>query len=461
MSCFDLRNIMVVVCLGEALTWGAYSGGNGSLDDPYELATEIDWRHLAASPVDWGDCFVAVNDVDFQAGLMPVIGTTKIPFSGQIDGQGRSLSHLISDGRLDPNAILLATPLNNPRRGGLFGSITGVVMDLVLVEPVITATNSGNAGALAALVDGGQVLGCHVEGGKVLGRSAGGLIGWAQSAEVEACTAQTFVVGQLNSGGLIGAMQGGTISQCKTQAWVVPEDGHAGGLIGLANGAFVKDCYSEGTLVCTHEDVILGGVVGYNGGTIVNCYGNNSFFIRTLQYSGGVIGRNTSGAHAWTCLWNQDKSPDLQAVGGSSDIRFNATTQELMSMDFVQKQGWDLAYEVDNGSEDIWVVDDGVDVPRLRWEKGNTAPVAAAGPDQAVKATGSSTWVVLNGTGSYDYDGDIEQWQWTWTVDGVEYQAVEARPLLTLPLGIHEIELRVYDGELWSEPDTVNILVSY
>ena len=94
------------------------------------------------------------------------------------------------------------------------------------------------------------------------------------------------------------------------------------------------------------------------------------------------------------------------------------------------------------------------------WEARQLPPVAAAGPDQALKTSSTSMAVQLNGSGSYDLDGNVVQWLWSWTVDGVSYQTEGERPVVLLPMGVHQIKLVVYDGELWSDPDTVRIVIS-
>ncbi len=460
MYCLHSCKIGVLVCLWTTVAWGLYSGGDGSFANPYQLTCEADWRQLAARPEDWNDQFQVLNDIDFSTEVMPCIGTSKLPFSGVMDGGGCSLSHLVSDGRLDAAAITAAMPVPNPRRGGLFGTISGIVKDLVLVEPVIVASNTGNAGALAANVVGGDVSGCQVQGGKILGQIAGGLVGLAQNATLTACSAEAFITGELDSGGLIGLLQGGTVSQCKGTSWVVAEGGHTGGLVGASTG-YIKNSYSEGVLVCSNDEVILGGLVGYHSGTLENCYANNTFLVWTLEFSGGLIGKNVTGGNYWHCFWNQEKSPTRRAVGNSTADRADARAEDLQNSSFLQQQGWDLVFEIENGTEDLWYVDDGVDFPRLVWEARHLPPVAAAGPDQALKTSSTSSMAVqLNGSGSYDLDGDIVQWLWTWVIDGISYQTEGERPIVLLPTGTHQIELMVFDGETWSEPDTVRIVIS-
>lgn len=94
--------------------------------------------------------------------------------------------------------------------------------------------------------------------------------------------------------------------------------------------------------------------------------------------------------------------------------------------------------------------------PDIVVEPCNNPPVANAGPDQTVEQTkAEGADVTLDGSGSSDPDGDPLTYKWTW--DGGE--ATGVNPIITFPLGTTTITLIVNDGELDSEPDTVNITV--
>ena len=93
--------------------------------------------------------------------------------------------------------------------------------------------------------------------------------------------------------------------------------------------------------------------------------------------------------------------------------------------------------------------------------QGNRAPVADAGPDQAVSAsTGGLTQVTLDGSGSYDLDGDPLQYIWTWTVANQPYQTSGVNPTIQLPEGQYRIDLVVHDGQVYSTSDSVTITAS-
>jgi hypothetical protein len=83
------------------------------------------------------------------------------------------------------------------------------------------------------------------------------------------------------------------------------------------------------------------------------------------------------------------------------------------------------------------------------------APVANAGPDRTVEATGPTTEVTLDGTASADPEGATLTY--TWTGDFTEGTATGATPTVHFAFGTHVVTLVVNDGFFDSEPDTVTI----
>ncbi len=86
----------------------------------------------------------------------------------------------------------------------------------------------------------------------------------------------------------------------------------------------------------------------------------------------------------------------------------------------------------------------------------NQPPVAAAGADRVVEATGpDGANVALDGTGSTDADGDALTYTWTRAGSTI---ASGVAPTVTLGLGTHVLTLTVSDGKA-AGSDTVSIMV--
>lgn len=107
----------------------------------------------------------------------------------------------------------------------------------------------------------------------------------------------------------------------------------------------------------------------------------------------------------------------------------------------------DNPYVFTGGQDNLpWTVQDG-------WL--NQAPIADAGPDQTVEATGpDGAQVTLDASGSYDPDDDILTYTWTWAGGS----ATGINPTVTLPLGTTTVTLEVFDGQLY-DTDTVEVTV--
>lgn len=111
--------------------------------------------------------------------------------------------------------------------------------------------------------------------------------------------------------------------------------------------------------------------------------------------------------------------------------------------------------------------DSGVIIGRTRghailWGKVQTAenhpPVANAGLDQVLQATGATTAATLDGSASSDFDRDTLTY--SWTENGTQI-ATGAQPSVDLAPGIHTISLTVIDPSGASSTDTVTVSVFY
>ncbi len=102
--------LLVAVCLLSEAVEAQYSGGAGTPDDPYQIATAQDLILLGQTPNDYDKHFVLTADIDLDPNLpgrrvfdMAVIGPDTdltetyyqgVPFTGVFDGNDHAISHL-------------------------------------------------------------------------------------------------------------------------------------------------------------------------------------------------------------------------------------------------------------------------------------------------------------------------------------------------------------------------------
>ena len=133
---------------------------------------------------------------------------------------------------------------------------------------------------------------------------------------------------------------------------------YVGGLVGRNSGR-ITTSYGSGMVT---GDGSVGGLVGYNRrGSIATSYSTGA--VSGEKEVGGFVGRNGYG-EINSSLW------DMEASGLSmSDGGVGKTTAEMQTASTFLEVGWDFVGESENGVEDIWWIDEGVDYPRLCWER--------------------------------------------------------------------------------------------
>jgi len=373
---------LLAVCSGWVLA-GTYSGGTGEPNDPYRIATAEDMQAIGANPNDWDKHFILVNDIDlggYTGKQFNIIGHYRVEdpnnkaFTGVFDGSGFAISNFTYE---------------YDRSGGvgLFGYVDDAnaqIKDLTLINPNIQAASADDVGGLIGSMENGKVVGCSIEGGRVLGDyCVGGLVGWNHYGIISACCASAEVIG-FSSGGLVGANgRGGRISACYATG-SVSFNGYAsaGGLVGI-NGGMISACHATGEVSGYNEVGAVGGLVGENPGEISNCYATGPTW--AYRSVGGLAGYNTgviSGCYAaglvagshhvggfvgwdgggWysACFWDRDVNPTLWGFGyrGEGSDVTGGSTQALQSRGTFTDAGWDFI--------EIWNIGEKQTYPFLR-----------------------------------------------------------------------------------------------
>ncbi|WP_027400553.1 S-layer homology domain-containing protein [Anaerovorax odorimutans] len=107
--------------------------------------------------------------------------------------------------------------------------------------------------------------------------------------------------GRSYAGGLIGFC-GGTIDNCysivNVEASAGTKEAYAGGLTASAdNNSIISNCYSKGDVSASGGSIRIGGIASYNYGNISKCYSICDLHAEAVYnlYAGGLVGTNDDG----------------------------------------------------------------------------------------------------------------------------------------------------------------------
>jgi GLUG motif-containing protein len=389
--------IIVTISLLGTNAQAQYSGGSGTADDPYQLATAADLIALGETPDDYDKHFILTADIDLDPNLpgrtvfdRAVIapdsddtedGFQGTPFAGVFDGNNHTISHLMIEG---------ANWLGLFGRSHADAQITG----LGLVDANVVGTG-GNIGLLVGRNLYGSITASYSTGAVTGDFHVGGLVGFNLGSIATSYSAG-MVSGDRCIGGLVGT-HWGSVTQCWSTA-VVDGSSRVGGLVGWNYGD-ITTSYSIGDVTGTH---LVGGLVGWNcyyrgyykdTGIITNCYstgavsgestvgglvGCNEFSITACYSTGSVAGNEEVGGlvglatGSWRdrnygfadmCFWDVETSGQSTSDGGSGK-----TTAEMQAGDTFLV--WGVC-----GNEAIWTIDESRDYPRLWWEESPGEPI--------------------------------------------------------------------------------------
>jgi len=335
-----------VCSLLTPVSWGySFAGGTGEPNDPYQIATAGQLISIGSDANLLSKHFVLVADIDLDPNLPgnPVFdkaaiapassgreGTHGSPFTGVLDGNGRTISHLKIAGR---------------EYIGLFGQLASgaEVRDLGVVDIHITGSGA-YVGGLAGYSEG-AVTRCFSTG------SVGG-------------TGSKFGGTGSNVGGLVGRNHNGRLTQCySTCAVSLTWRAGVGGLVGYNNsGGYVLDCYSTGAV--TGGDCV-GGLVGQNYGRVTQCYSIGE--VLGSSTVGGLVGSNSGTTSG--CFWDTQTSGLSTSAGGTG-----LTTAQMQDARTYLAAGWDFVDEVENGTHQIWQMPSEGGYPVLAILNGYTPP---------------------------------------------------------------------------------------
>jgi hypothetical protein len=317
--------------------------GQGTAQEPYTIDKVDQLILLRRASGLWDKHFILGADIDLDPNLpgRRVFSQAVIQvFSGVLDGNGHTISHLTIEG----GAFL-----------GLFRQLgPGAIISNFALEAVNVSGTGDYVGGLLGCNHGGEVIQCYSTGAVTGGRwSVGGLVGY-NGGSITVSYSTGTVSGEDAVGGLVGRNYGSITNCYSTDA--VGGYQKVGGLVGNNDFGSIATSYSTGSVSGRRYG---GGLVGYNRGSITSCYSTGS--VSGDDYVGGSVGRNVGSITS--SFW------DIQTSGQtSSDGGMGLTTTQMQTASTFLDAGWDFVDETENGIEDIWWILEGKDYPRLWWE---------------------------------------------------------------------------------------------
>lgn len=272
--------VVVAMSWGVASQAGTYSGGSGTVADPYQIGTVADWTEFMAATNDLAKNFILTTNLNLEGmELTPVGKDYNTPFTGTFDGNG----HVLRNAEINRASDMFV---------GIFGCIhDNEVRNLGLEN--ISVIGGHCVGGLVGFLYGGTITNCYATGIVQGNIEVGGLVGDVEitgGGLVVACHATCSVIAKDIAGGLIGFLNGGSaVVDCYAAGSVTSASGGAGGLVGQTWQAKIAGCYATGPVSATNS--YAGGLLGEMkiGSTITNCYAIGAVTGKTSV--GGLVGR--------------------------------------------------------------------------------------------------------------------------------------------------------------------------
>jgi hypothetical protein len=300
--------------------FGRYSGGYGTKDDPFRIATINDLKNLSEKIDHWDKYFVQVAHIDASststwndgAGFNP-IGTAIKPFRGQYNGQHFTISNLF---------------IKKPDWGyvGLWSSLSGAtITDVHLTNSTINGF--GRVGLIAGYSANNSVIkncstqNCHLEGYSDIG----GIVGIIEKTQIKNCFSNNYIKGSDYVGGICGNCSFESTVSNSVSSGITSGIKRTGGIVGSLHGSNIQNCISQGAVI---GDTYI-GFVGFNQ--------SNSIITKSYN-SGSVTGKSPTGAiaginYAFSSKCAFDKQTTLLDKAFGVDINAQKDSVKLLGFD--------------------------------------------------------------------------------------------------------------------------------
>lgn len=266
--------------------------------------------------------FMLTSDIDMSSINFETIGKNQSDaFIGTLDGNGYEIQNLNKPlfGYVDVGAVIndvdlvdvnIGVPENGKSQGALVSNfLCGATISNCSVSGVIDVSNDKSTEQIGGLVSsayGSQIIGCQADNLEILAKGSntvGGIVGKADTSNVQNCSFNGKIEGDWQVGGIVGYIfDESTIQDCSSSGTI---DGlvRVGGILGfsLCSGGIeskrmkmvgsVENCKSSANISCKEYDA--GGIIGLaQHSATLNCEFTGS--ISGESNIGGIIGHNAT-----------------------------------------------------------------------------------------------------------------------------------------------------------------------
>ena len=316
--------------------------GSGTASNQYKLTKRIDFDILTGYVAGGNDCSGKYFKVQPNASItgqnastiamgstaFTPIGNSSTKFAGTLQGNNCTINGLTVSGQYS----------------GLFGYLNNATINDLTVNVTNTSDATSVAG-IAGVVNGTtNINNCKVTGSVKGTHQVGGLVGFAQGCtlDITGCTNSATIEttnqdsdkSRTSAGGIVGYVNAAAtvnITGTKNEGAVKTSSGSAnsgvGGIVGFSNGTVnIEGCSNTATGAITGKAGV-GGIVGYtangsitksfNQGTIASNDGAVDLGNGKGSYSGGIVGY--SGASIGNC-YNQGTVTTGTSWGSSNFV---------------------------------------------------------------------------------------------------------------------------------------------
>ena len=306
----DIKSQELNYCQGDTLYdlpfGNSSSGGDGlTKETAFIICNSTQFNQIGLLSDTWDKHFILMADInliEFKNEDYHQIGTEKKPFTGELDGNNKTIyNFIITHGE--------------ENRVGLFSNIAtpSVVKNLSIEDvkvighnyvAVLTAVNHG--GLIDNVhIDADYVIGNHYVGGITAVHSLGKIVNSSVTFNPFNVSADDNVddeeyedidlYGNKYVGGIAGMIDSGSVNDSSVEIDKIRNNGsYTGGIAGYNVEGIIRDVNVEiSTSLIGYSNA--GGVVGRNNGTVIHAYGIIKDVIGVGDNIGGIIGYNQNG----------------------------------------------------------------------------------------------------------------------------------------------------------------------